>query len=628
MKKFIEFMTLISLSFSPSLLKAQNISDIIGRGEAISEAKKIVANLGLNCATPDNWSVFVNEMYKLLAGITRVASESTLMLALKKDYPTMCHVLTQPQINAYREGQKTNNSSSCVSRVFGTCVLRKHVKTIRPTPSYYVPKYFIEVTEKGNDPHPAFAEDNKLYTLNRNISASLESLIDAKGAIKLTSMVMGSGQVLNAFGGKTGTQDWSQLTKNALLTPFQKMRISANKDATNTTYQAAIWPVALSELIASRFTVCGPILKDKGEHPGGYTWSAKGIPMTCPVSMSQDATAYWDTGMIDYLDPEALTAAAAGSNPLTCGIAEGMTKLANMSGGKAGPLGEQGSINSSLSKLSNKMSKSLKLCSFPVLGNAEAIAKKALSATSMDKWKQSKCTIWGSLAPRMSSSVYSNDYSYANTALKWKLFSHEMFGTPRGQQERWSIALPWEGRGSSTFGGGKYGGIEKIHQNVSGKFGSFLKEKGINLPGGKTTSRSEALLPPGSPLLIDTSYTKKHFSDQVNQLANEAGYLATMAASGNSAAAWLGAETARAKSGRFYGRNPTRGGRRIYTIWEKISCTGKSMIVKTKVGPAPEITKYQSCRDAIRFEVYKFVQLKLLRRICNALGQEEGKPWK
>lgn len=94
------------------------------------------------------------------------------------------------------------------------------------------------------------------------------------------------------------------------------------------------------------------------------------------------------------------------------------------------------------------------------------------------------------------------------------------------------------------------------------------------------------------------------------------------------AAPWVAGEIARNRLSEMTGSNPIKGDRRIYTVFEKISCVYPSARVTTKVGIAPEIRKYDSCRSAVRYEVYKYIQTKFLRKICDAFYQKEGAPWK
>lgn len=599
-------------------------NDILNMNELVSDAHKVVRNLGLNCAQPQNVLYFIDEVKSLVSGISNVASEFSLQTALKKDYPTVCHVLTQSQINSYTEASHRSNSTSCIMRQFGRCIKRKHIKKERPLPSYWWPKYFIEVTEKGNDPHPAFGESNALYSLNRSIANSLSSMVDELGAITLTSYAMGGSSLLSTVGVNVGEVNSGDLAKTAILTPLEKLRFRGSRAKTQSTFDVNIWPVSNSKVLASHLTVCGPSLVRQGGHPGGYSWSLEGIPMTCPVAMSSDAFAYWDTGMLDYIDPEIVSGMVIGSNPLTCGIAQGSKALSEMGSQDGHKIGDQKAISGQLSSLSGSNNQSLQNCSWPILGTAEAIAKKSLSLTSLRKWADHKCTLWGSLAPRASSSTYSTDYSFANTALKFKLLSHEMFGVPRGEQERWSLAYPWEGKGSQPSS--MLGGLSKIKDLVSDGSNKLLKQNNINIQGDNSaSSRSESLLVTGNPMLINSSISSRYIQDRITQHGKEFAYISGMTTSGH--ASFLGAELARMKVAQNGGANPLSGDRRIYTIWEKISCLSPSTKITEQVHPLPSVSFYDSCKSAVQFEVYKYVQLKLLRRICNSFGQLEGKPW-
>jgi len=824
-------------------VKAKSIvNEVVDIGKITKDAHEIILNLGLNCADPTqlpkNVAFFVQELIRIVTGIGRVATESALQLALKPDFPNLCHVMTKSHIETYRENNDTTREKKCsLKGPFGKCLAYKKIKKERPKPSYYWPLYFVEVTKKGFDSHPTFAKKNALHTANRKLSASLSKLIDINGAVKLTSIVMGGKSLLGAVGMNVGDNDFGEVSKAAVLTPFEKMRIRSNDQKSNSTYDVNLWPVALSELIASHFSVCGPVLQNQGKRPGGYSWAFKGVPQTCAVAMSSDAYAMWDTGALSYIDPEEISAMAIGSNPLTCGAAIGLNALSNLGGFKAGPVGEQGKITESLSQLSDNFKKGLKTCSWPVLGTSMAIAKKALSLASASKWKQAKCTFWGSIAPRMSSASYDNDYSYANAGLKFKLLAHELFGVPRGREERWSLAYPWEGPGSSSTD--KYGSLSNAYDTVKTKMGGVLKELGIGDGAGKSPkSRSEGLLSPGSPLMVNASYSSKYFTDQIKNFAKEAGYITGLTAAslsarnaaikklereyrtsvlthdqvlqnqqrqlsdteedtahenkeaiwkninychkrdslGNiysgktfavngqqlsfrkgigesaclskgvvrgclemkrgkcrnpnrvqsvflsrkeivgyrltkhpvhkrysvscnglgehhhiitkrwlhkkrrslaevisqtncrpievhhhqddttqyvarpdpnspstltrnsstndaivsaaTAAPWVAAEVARAKYSEILGNNPVPGNKRIYTIWEKIQCTYPSTRISVKVGMSPEVRKYEDCQSAIRFEIYKYIQTKLLRKICDVMGKKVGEPWK
>lgn len=751
-----------SLNSSAKGLPKFDIFELFDKGRVVKDAYDIIQQLGLNCITdPSLVEVFYSEFVRVLSGVFRVASESAQLMVYKKDFPNICHVLTQNHIDTYTEGTNIKREKKCsLKNPFGGCMTHIYYKYEKPEPSYYWPKYFIEVTEKGNDPHQAFAEDNLLYSANRKIAHNLNKFVDNDGAVKLTALVMGGKNALKLVGMDVGNNNLGELAKIKAMSPFEEMRIRANKQKTNKSFDVAIWPVVMSELFARHFSVCGPVLERKGKNVGGYNWKFKGVPMTCPVATTNDSYAFWDTGMIDYLDPEALSAMAAGSNPLTCGVAAGASYLSNLSSSSGNSVGNKKQVNNQIGSLSKFMSQSLSGCSFPILGPAHGLAKQALSYSNPNKWKQQKCTLWGSVAPRMSTSVYETDYSYANTALKFKLLSHDLFSVPRGREERWSLAYPWES--SSNFLDGKF-------SNYFNQLKGLLKNKNINVNMGSNKGRSYSLLTPGSPYLVDSSMTIKHLQNQTQNWSKELAYIASLTSASaiarknmekklkdthrqtfplkeeiiwkkrgwcswagrrtlvsnerqcfgqshnhshfikyeeevykagvrkvaeprvkkwrrhcirlrepyrrgcrhqrercvmklvsnikvaadkiklpsddpgsitnksktkdillNAAAAapWVAAEIARNKLSQMTGHNPIKGDRRIYTIFEKIQCIYPSTRTTTKVGFTPEIRKYNSCRSAVRYEVYKYIQTKLLRKICNAFGQTEGKPWR
>ena len=236
-------------------------------------------------------------------------------------------------------------------------------------------------------------------------------------------------------------------------------------------------------------------------------------------------------------------------------------------------------VKNETSGLSDKLKRGIQTCSWPITGVTEAVIKKTINVANPAKWSGPYCTFWGSLAPRMSSSVYNNDYSFANAALKFKLLAHEMFGVPRGKSERWSLAHPWEGKGA-LINRSKYPFFSDLKASVD----SVLEKTKMN---SHHASRSETLFIPGDPKLIDISFSTKLVGDLINS---------------------------------------TAANRRIYTVWEKISCP--SISAKVTIERAGfSISKYESCKSAIRYEVYKFIQTELIRIICDALGQKEGLPW-
>ncbi|MGE3610636.1 MAG: hypothetical protein AB7I27_13680 [Bacteriovoracaceae bacterium] len=589
--------TLTTFSAQAKGLPSIDVMKLFDRGRVVADAHVITQKLGHNCATdPSLPEAFYREFSRAISGVARVATESTQLMVYKEDFPNICHVMTQNHLNSYTEGTNTTHSRPCVMRDWrGKCLARNNNTYKRPQPSYYWPKYFIEVTEKGNDPHSKFAKNNLLYLANRKIAEVLSKFMDSEGAIKLTALVY---------------PKESGLTEATFLTPFEKLRIRGNKDKTNKSYDVNIWPVSMSELFAKHFSVCGPILEQQGRDVGGYSWAFKGVPMTCPVATTVDSYPFWDTGMIDYLDPEAMTSMMASSNPLTCGIAQGGAYLSNLSGGKTQGVGDKTETNKAISQQNGLMGKSLSSCSFPILGTAHAIAKQSLSHTDSSKWKQLKCTLWGSVAPRMSTSVYESDYSYANTALKFKLLAHDLFSLPRGPEERWTLAYPWES--DSKF-------LPDAFSNYTSELSGFLKSKNIKADIGDSGGRSYSLYTPGSPFLMDSSTNPKYMADRVQQFAKEAATLAIL----NPVV-----ELARQAKAQSTGSNEVGGDRRIYTIFEKISCVHPSTLVTVKTPLGVSTTKYDSCITAIQYEVYKYIQTKYLRKICDAFKQTEGQPWK
>lgn len=534
-------MTAIGIAFIPGGINSsevlamtpdQAIEQLIQDDGTLKELKDAIGNGALNCATPNRWPEAYQEFVKMMRGLGRVFLEQAQVLAYKKDYPTVCHVLTKNQLASYSEGTLSNSKSQCD---FGVCT---RVTTSRPKPTYYWPKYFVEVTEKGTDSHPSFSESNLLYTANRKIASSLGKAFDVKGASSLAKTLLGMSALtgtLDSIGVKTKGYDSTQLMKAGILEPLEALRVRANGEKTQATYEANIWPVALSEATGLNLSVCGGEY-ERANKEIGYSWPFKGVPMTCPVSMSRDAYAFWDTGLVDYLDPQAVASMALAANPVSCGTAQAASTLGGQGYGKSNAKGEQGGIDKAAGGLTATLSKAIRPCSWPLMGAAEAIAQKAVSATDATKWAGPYCTVWGALAPRASSSVYQNDYSYANAALKWKLLSHELFGVPRGAKERWSLAYPWEGPGARAIPGSdltkgmNFDAIGKLVNLDSGGDGK-LKEAmdKVGMSGGSSgTSRSEALLLPGDPRLIDTSV--QTLGDTIKNLAKEAAYLSVLTA--------------------------------------------------------------------------------------------------
>jgi hypothetical protein len=101
------------------------------------------------------------------------------------------------------------------------------------------------------------------------------------------------------------------------------------------------------------------------------------------------------------------------------------------------------------------------------------------------------------------------------------------------------------------------------------------------------------------------------------------------AAAGIAAAAapWVTAEVLRARKEEMGGANALPGDHRIYAVWEKVQCSSPSTRLTISTGSV-SVKKYESCDAAIRFEVYKFIQKDLLRKVCDWTGATVGRPWR
>jgi len=578
MKPLLIIFFSIFISQSTSAKNQEQFIKKVLTGNLMQKAVEMVETLGLNCVK--EYPLFKKELVRALAGLAEVISESTVTLAHKKDFPNICHVMTDKHIekNESTIASKNNDKKGkCFDKnILGTCLIKGSITKEILAPYYYWPKYFIEVTQRGNDFHPTFADNNRFFDVNRQIAASLP--VDKKAAISTVAMLGASQfkipQLLKKIGIDVGEVNEEELMKALALLPFEKQRKRANQSKTGSSFDVNIWPVALSASMAEHFSVCGPYKKELGQDPGGYSWPIRGVPMTCPVALSSDAMAYWDTGIMDYLDPVALTGMVTASNLFSCAGAQAMDQLGAMNKVERQKMGDKKEISSKIKGLESKFRNGIKNCSWPILGNKEALIKKVVSMTDTAKWKGPYCSLWGSLYPRSSTTTYNNDYSFANSGLKFKLLAHELFGLPRGDEERWSLAYPWEGSDSS------------IASRKQAK--NFLDKLKKVLPNRVFPKRSENLYKAGDPRLIDISYTGKFITDRLN---------------------------------------PIKGNRRIYTVWEKISCDVASSRTKIKAAGIVKVEKYKDCKAAIRFKVLEFIQNELLRSICDFLGQEPGKPW-
>ena len=309
--------------------------------------------------------------------------------------------------------------------------------------------------------------------------------------------------------------------------PLEKLRIRSSKKFV--TFDANVWPVGLSKTVAENLAICGD--GNPNTDNGGFGWPIPGVAMTCPVAMSKDMWPYWDTGFLDYLNPIAVKSLATSINPVSC-AADNLTSVLFDKYGKQGfsePYGDSGKkkeLRDRIGNLSDPL-QGLRYCSFPIMGDTEAIYRmyqQNLQNIFSGPW----CTLWGPLSPRSSSAVMINDYTYANTALKFKSIAHDVFGIPRGEQERWALAYPWEDETGGLINDILKGLRDLIGANISPELAEKITKKfDLGVKG-----RSTLLVPPGDPRLIDIA---SDYATQAKNLVRQAAYLTAMNEAANEA---------------------------------------------------------------------------------------------
>lgn len=547
-------------------IRHASANDIISKAEISSDFSNAVKNIGGNCMSPQNgsqnYAEFIDEIYNAIKALMVSLGSKSVLLSMKPDYPTVCHVYTQPQIETYKESifvTKKNVKGSLI-------------KTESPIPTYMYPKYFIEVTEKGNDPHHAFAKNNAQYKLNRKIAKKLMKQVDRSGMSNIIK-----GIFIAVLGGNVDKATMSLLSS---FLPFESMRVTTSKGNNTPTFEATAWPVGLSRTIARELTVCGKPLDDMGKDPGGYGHDMPGLPMLCPVSSSTDMYSYWDSGVLDYINPNTYKTILNSTIGTSCMKNAWSNTAEDVLGYSTDSIGSGQDQEAEMSNYPT-MRDAMMGCSYPILGDSEAIMSTYLKNGKNHKWSKYSCTAWGKLLPRMSSQTGKNDFSYVNAALRFKLLSNEIMGLKVGKSEKWSLAYPWGKRGYGLFS-------------------------------------------VGSPVLTDITSSKKHLSNRLKSLINDHknGLLVETGAIGV-------ANELKKISDRSSGSTLSiNGDRRIYTIFEKIQCNYP--VTKTTVaeGTPMESVYYNDCKSAFRLEAYKLIQTKYLRRICDSMGELVGKPWR
>jgi len=595
-----------------------------------------------NCAPLTPQSAYdLEEAYReFVEDVGRMVVEQTMELSMAPHYPTVCSIYSNNIAKQYSDGS-TSNWTVHSPDSMSDCTWHGHCDFTTVTakalnPSYFWPKYFIETSEKGNDPYSAFSGSNPLYVADRKVAGQVANLVDNAGAVKLTAQVVGMSEVfdtaLSAAGlpMKLDGADLTQVGQVAALTPLEAMRVRSNSDPHQAIFDSNIWPVGWSAAIG-KLTVCSGYTDKASNQQIGYTWPAGeiGAPDTCPVAMSKDAFSYWDTGMLDYINPAAMSGMIAASNPATCAASTALTALASMDAVRASPLGDQGPIFKAAQTLGTSFS-SVTGCSFPVIGSSAQIANQAL--LSIARFGGPWCSLWGSIAPRNSTLVQNTDYSFALMSQRFEMLSQELFGVPRPRHERWTLAYPWEGTLDLSGNPNPTGanpvdivktGIGKITQLIPGS---------SKLPEGTSTpaSRSDTLLYPGDPRLMDTSLNSSYYAKRLAEFGKEAAYVTAGMAAGP--IPWSAAEMARSKSDDLNGTNGFEGNKRVYTVWDNVTCKASFAKVTTSLGGVEINHQYYSmnpngslgvpsCKAWVHFELYKYFQMELLRQLCDLMAK-------
>lgn len=532
------------------------------KAQAVLDAQNSLQEIGHNCVEPHRLPLsvkeFVEETTRLIEGMNRLSLEMTLKMGSSVLYPSICNVFTQSQANEYKEEWLDIPKSKEVGSV-GTQKLKVN---------YYWPKYQIEVTEIGSDFHDSYKLGNKMLLPSRIVAKKMASMYDISKINSIRNYLIA---------------DLPFLSSSPVLNPIQKLRITGSQSTDGASLEANAWPIVGSYTVASMLTVCGPSREELGFDPGGIKWPFKGVPMTCPIGTSEDIYPFWDSGYLDFLDPNSVKNILLSTDVKTCGADYVAKTIGDLASAKAENYIPYNSVQNAINEKYPSLRKSLLGCSFPLVGDVEAMSLKYAKTVSGQSWRELGCTPWGPLYPRTGRHTFHNDFIYANTALRYKLLLNDVMGINRGLSEKWSMAYPWD-------------------------------------------ARSYQLHMAGSPLLIDTSLSPKHKADLAKNMSAQGTYSAQLSQmdSASALAVELG-KRALEEGGVVDG---TGGDRRIYTIWEKIVCPTPITVTtfKTPVGEAYK--KYDSCKSAIRLSAYKNFQKNILRKMCDASGNFEGAPWK
>ncbi len=624
MRRYVAIIALIGVMFSLPDVNAGVAEDFLNSLPAgdLIELTKIMAGVAASCALSGDFASIERakkELLIILKGFVDPLAQLLVSEALAPGYPNACHVLTSKHLKSITE--KKEKGSKCLhATIMGICL--KSVPAYRPIVEYYWPMYFIEVAAKGNDSHGAFVDGNVIYDISRSIASGVGSLVDQSGPYTLLAMVTGGSLAGEILGLKLGGGDMAGAAKAMTMLPIEKARLRATYEKNQPTYEVNVWPVSIAKPLAESLAVCGD--GNPMTNEGGIPWPGDlaGVPHTCPVAMAKDAFAYWDSGLLDYLNPDAIRGIAEASNPIACGIDQAASMLDNYGAlGVGKQAGDQKAVNAGIKnaevdtsgtnppdgmdsdEMADAARQSLRSCSFPILGKAEAIAGSVVNA-SRAPFEGPWCTLWGPVAPRNSTTTYNADFAMANAALKFKLLAHELFGLARGDKERWSLAYPWETGTAKELG------------DILSDFTGVLGKVGIDITSLTKSSggRSESLYVPGDPRLIDMSFSAKNLKRDTINLTKELTLMNLPAAT-----LW------NTLQGLYSGQTLVAGKKRVYTVWGRVSCKSKTRYIVLPFG----IKQWEDCDEAIKFEVRKFVQKRILRRLCDYIFfSKAGEPFK
>ena len=471
-----------------------------------------------NCSiTPQDLKI---EMGLFFADLMAVSSQELLKDVISSTkFPTACHVLYDDVLNDITIEKKMDESGN--TKVLGVEVTKN--EKFKLEISYYWPKYFIEASEKSNDPFEAFSHKNSMYLANRKLVEQLASQYDTGGFEKVLEKLK-----KNPIGSL------------AALVPLGSSGIRASQDPDHPNFEVNIWPVGLSHALG-KVSLCGsvPTEKLKSRESIGYNFDSlsklsgvtsaalAGVPQLCPISSSQDLAPYWYTGVLDHMDLTKKAASSAVVDPTKCLTASAADMLADLIPGKSAFFDQNAGNDfktylAKVKDLANIKLSGLLGCSFPLTGSIEALASNYLAFTH--RFQGPYCSLWGPVYPRMSAHYFNNDYSFALAALKYKLLAEDIHGLPRVNKERWSLAYPWDD-GESVVDNG----LKKLAE-VSGKMGEHLGKI-----GNMSSSRSKTLYMPGDIRLIDLVLNPTHLAKRSTQLGKELAYLGALFKAGSEA---------------------------------------------------------------------------------------------